>query len=94
MENNAITFGQALRQYRQGVGLKQSEVEKIYKEITGSKILLSAYENNRRSPTTDVIFNLCLALGADYGTIEGSYYFVDRKYETEKEDEKKATDRD
>lgn len=71
------------------MGLKQSDVEKIYEEITGSKILLSAYENNRRRPTTDVIFNLCVALGADYGTIEGSYYFVDRK----KEDEK-ATDRD
>lgn len=78
MEINNTTFGQALRAYRESKGLTQVRVEELYKTVTGNNILLSPYEKGMRSPTIDVVDNLCAALHADYGTEEGSYYFVDR----------------
>lgn len=77
-DTKQITFGQALRAYRESRGLTQLRVQELYKTVTGKKILLTPYEDGSRSPTIDVVDNLCSALHADFGTKEGSYYFVDR----------------
>lgn len=77
-DTKQITFGQALRAYRESSGLTQIRAQELYKTVTGKKILLTPYEDGSRSPTIDVVDNICSALHADFGTKAGNYYFVDR----------------
>lgn len=55
-----MTLGERIRKYREEVKMTQSE---LGEKLGLQKSAISMYENDKRTPSTDTLIDLCFALG-------------------------------
>lgn len=54
-----MTLGERIRKYREEIKMTQSE---LGEKLGLQKSAISMYENGKRTPSTDTVIDLCLAL--------------------------------